>query len=316
MSILSTYASIDVGGPCKIKDNNLYYYFENGVKITPQPIWRALPSTLGGESDDNLVDLTYKISGTPKSVWKATTPQAVSYAAAFLPTALTNFTYTGVPLLGATNNVVNIISTNAKGFDFKRCVLTKMPTVYYGLGKPLWGEVEWTGFWQNGFALNDAAAFYAENTTAWAQTDYPVDHQEQIAQLIWGAVSGWTSVFAEEGFSHTHESKLQPVKQGNVTVDMKVLGYRAMLAFKPQQPTTTQLLAALALQGAGGGIGTRRSANANDAVISLDGSTAFITLKAMGLRTGVFEFDNKLNRHGDFTLVTAQQTPGNRIVIA
>jgi hypothetical protein len=313
MNILSTYAQIDVGGPCYILDNGIKFYFDGGVKITPVPVWRALPSSVAGEEDDNLVDLTYKITGTPKSVWKA----PVNYTTEFLPASLTNFTYTGLPLLGTANNVVSIVSPAASGgFTFNRATLTKMPTVYYGLGKPLWGEAEWTGFWQNGFALNDPAAFYTLNNTVWNQADYPVTHQEQLAQLIWGAVADWSSVFAEEGFQHSHELKLNPIKQGNITVDMKLQGYRAMLKFQPQQPTTTQLMAALAYQNAGGGIGTRRSANANDAVITLDGVTPFITLKSMGLRVGEFEFDNKLNRHGEFSLVTALTAPGNRLVIA
>jgi hypothetical protein len=108
--------------------------------------------------------------------------------------------------------------------------------------------------------------------------------------------------------------KLDPVKQGNVTVDHKVNGYRGMMAFTPQQPTTAQLLAALAYQGAGGGLGTRRSSNAADLVIN--GAAATVTLKNSAPRTGIFNFDNKLNRHGEFTFVTALKVPGTRLVFA
>jgi len=92
-----------------------------------------------------------------------------------------------------------------------------------------------------------------------------------MCTAAWGAVTGFTAMFAEEGFQLSHELKLDEVKQGNVTVDHKVNGYRGMVDFLPQQPTTTQLLTALKLQGSGGGIGIRRSSNKADLVVAGSG---------------------------------------------
>jgi len=309
MSLATAYAQITIGGPCKITDGGNSFYFETGVKITPKPTWRAIPSSVAGEQDDTLVDLVYEISGRPSAVWNAT------YQGEFLPATLTNFTTTGVPLLGATNNAVAIIGADGNGFTFTRAVLTKMPSLFIGLGKPLFNsDAVWTAYLGNGNALTDTNAFYTLNTTAWSQSDYPTEHMETLGQLAWTA-TGWTSVFAEEGFMLTHESKLQPVKQGNITIDHKVIGYRGLLSFTPQQPTTAQLMAALGYQGTSAGIGSRRSANVNDAVVSF-GSSNSITLKSAGLRVGSFNFDNTLNRHGEFSLVTALTTPGTRLALA
>lgn len=297
---------ITIGGPCKATDGTNIIYFEDAVKLTPQPVYRAIPSNVAGEQDDVLTDLTWKITGRPKAIWSS------GYRSVLLPSALTNFSVTGTPLCSTTNPSLTIIGADSKGFTFTRAPLTKMPNVFFGLGKPLWNsDAEWTGMIGHGKALTDADAFYSENTTAWDQSDFPTGHQEAMATLAWGAVTGWSNVYAEDGFMLTHESKLEAVKQGGVTVDQKVIGYRGMLSFTPQQPTTTQLLTALGLQGTSRGIGTRRSVNANDAVITA-GSLSF-TLKSAALKEGAFNFDNKLNRHGEFALITALTTPGTRI---
>ena len=298
---------IDVGGPCKISDNGVIIYFEGGVKLTPHPTWRASGTSVGGEHDDTLVDLYYTITGTPKAVWNAT------YQGALLPAAYTNWTVAGARLCGAANRTVSIIGSDGHGFDMVRGCLTKMPTVYAGVGKALYGEIEYTCFIGQGMALTDAGAFYTENTTAWTQADYPTSHQEQVCTAAWGAVAGWTSIFAEDGFGLSHDFGTAAVKQGNMTVDFRIQKYRAMLAFLPQQPTTAQLLAALAFQGAGGGVGMRRSANAADFVVA--GTGLSITVKSAGLNRGLFVFDAKANRPGEFGMITAQTLPGTRLVL-
>jgi len=299
---------ITVGGPCKITDNSQVIYFDGPVKITPQPVWRAIPSAIGGEHDDVLVDLTYKITGTPKSVWTS------GVRGILLPAALHSFSAAGARIIGAANRAVTVNGSDAQGFTFTRAVLTKMPDVYMGLGKGLYGECEWTAFIGHGKALVDVDAFYATNTTAWSASDFPTSHQEQMCTAAWGAVTGFTSLFAEEGFQLTHELKLDEVKQGNVTVDFKVNGYRGMIDFLPQQPTTAQLLTALSFQGASAGIGVRRSANKADLVVA--GSGISVTLEDASPRTGEFVFDNKLNRHGNFKFVTAATEPGTRLTFA
>jgi hypothetical protein len=127
-------------------------------------------------------------------------------------------------------------------------------------------------------------------------------------------VSGWDTVFAEDGFALSHEFGTSPVKQGNMTVDYRIQKYRAMMSFLPEQPTTTQLLAALGFQGGSGGVGMRRSANAADFVVA--GTGFSLTVKSAGLNKGLFVFDSKANRPGEFGMITAQTQPGTRLVLA
>ena len=301
-------SQINVGGPCKLNDNGSVIYFDEGVKITPQPVWRAIPSSVGGEQDDTLVDLTYKITGRPKAVWNST------YRGALLPDGFINWSTAGGLLCGAANRSVSVLGSDAHGFTFTRACLTKMPEVFLGLGSSLYGEVEYTAFVGTGKALTDVDAFCAENTTAWVQTDYPTANQEQLCTAAWGAVTGWDTVYAENGFKLTHELKTNPVKQGNITVDQRIQSYRAMMSFTPQEPSTTQLLAAFGLQGASAGIGTRRSANVNALVVS--GTGISVTVNGAGLNKGEFVFDSKANRHGEFGMITALSVPGTRLVFA
>lgn len=297
--------SINVGGPCKITDNAIVFYFEGGVVIEPQAQLRGIPSALAGEDDDVLVDLFYKIRGQPKAIWTSNSRSIL------LPSALHSFSAAGARLIGAANRALTVNGSDANGFTFTRAQLTKMPDLNLGVGMSLYGEAEWTAFIGHGKSLVDADAFYALNTTAWSQADYPTTHLEEVFTAAWGAVTGFTAMFAETGFKLTHELKLDPVKQGNVTVDYRVNGYRGMVSFNPQQPTTAQLKSALALDNTAGGIGARRSANAADLVIT--GASGSVTLKGCAPRTGKFVFDNKENRHGEFAFVNALTTPGTRL---
>jgi len=302
-------SQINVGGPCKITDGAAVIYTEGDVKLEPVPTYRGIPSSVGGEQDGTLVDLVYKISGVAKPVWTS------AIRAALLPSAYYNFTTTGARLIGAANRAVTILGADGEQYALTRAIVTKMPNLFLGLGKSLFDGFEYTAFIGQGKAVTDADAFYTQSTgVAWSQADYPTTHQEALCQAAWGAVTGWSAMFAEEGFTLSHELKLEPVKQGNITVDFRVNGYRAMFAYKPQQPTSAQLLTALGLQGTSMGIGTRLSSRANDFVVT--GSGISVTGSSMALNKGQFIFDGKLNRHGEFGMITALTTPGNRLTLA
>jgi len=299
---------INVGGPCKLSDNGTIIYFEDGLKITPTPTYRDVPSDVAGDHDQTLVDLVYKITGRPKAVWTS------GYRAALLPTAYTNWTTAGGLCCGSANRSLIVLGADANGFTFTRGCLTKMPDLFLGLGNPLYSEIEYTAYIGTGKVVTDTDAFYTLNTTAWDQTDYPTANQEQLCTLAWGAVTGWDTVYAQEGFKLTHEFKTTPIKQGNITVDQRIQSYRAMLSFTPQQPTTAQLLTAFGLQSASNGIGSRRSGNVADAVIT--GTGISVTAKSAGMNKGEFIFDSKANRHGEFGMITALTAPGTRLAFA
>ena len=303
------YSLINVGGPCKITDGAAVIYTEGDVVLEPMPHWRAIPSSLGGEQDSVLVDLVWKISFTPKPIYDANT------RAALLPSAYYNWTATGGRIIGAANRSVVVLGSDGERYTFTRAIVTKMPSLYLGLGKSLYDQVEYTAFLGQGKLVTDTDAFYTQATAvAWSQADYPTGHQEVICTGAWGAVTGWGTVFAEDAFTLNHELHLEPVKQGNITVDYRIGGYRAMLAFKPQGPTSAQLLSGIALQGVSSGIGVRLSTNANDFVVT--GTGISVTVSKAALYRGTFHFDGKTNRHGEWGMITALTAPGNRLTLA
>lgn len=286
---------ITIGGPCKITDPNGVIYTEGDVVLEVNPTWRDIESAVLGPQDKVSVDNHWTAKFTPKSVWTS------GYRAVLMPSAFYNYGVTGVRMIGAANRSITINGADGAGFTLTRAVVTEMPSLFYGLGQSLWGAATITAFLGHGKALTDADAFMTVNTTAWDQSDYPTGHQEQMATLAWGAVTGWSSVFAETGFKHSHELKKEIVRQGNVMVDYRISGYRAMIAFTPQQPTTAQLLAALTVHNSG--IGARMTANAQNAVITASGLSA--TLYSTALEKLPFHFDNKMSRHGEIQLITA-----------
>jgi hypothetical protein len=283
---------IVIGGPCKITDPNGTIYTEGDVTLEPRPVFRDVESAVLGAQDKVITDLTWEITFKPKSIW------TTAYRAVLLPSGFYNYAAAGGLICGTSNRTINIIGADGNGFDITRGVITQMPSLYFGLGNSVFDQAKITAFIGQGKALTDSDAFLVANTTAWSQTDYPTGHQEALCTLAWGSVTGFDTVYAEEGFKLTHELKTAPVKQGNITVDMKVISYRGALSFKPQEPTTAQLLSGFAPT-----IGSRRSANANNAIIS--GSNIGCTLYSAAIEKVPFIFDSKMNRHGEIALVTS-----------
>lgn len=313
--------AIVIGGPCKITDSTTVFYTESDVRLVPEVDWRAIPSSLAGNIDSIIQNLRWVVRFTPKSVY--------AYNGALCPTAYFNWTVSGARMFGTGNRAVTILGSDGQQYALTRAKVTKVPDIYCGLGKSMWGEVEYTAFPGTGLALNDATLFYTASTgVSWTQTDYAAlaaAHQEAICSAAWGAGTGFTKIFAEEGFAISHELATEPVKQGNVTVDFKIVSYRAMVRFKPQGVGLTEALLLAASQFASGsnlGIGTRMTqnslANCHDFVVT-DGAGAGsinITMASMAIQGGEFVFDGKLNRFGEFAFITANTAPGNRLVFA
>lgn len=301
----SNFAQITVGGPCKLTDalGNVIY-FESNVTLTPKPKYRDVMSSITTKDDQTLVDLVWEIDGTPKSIWTA------NYRASLLPALYTNFAYGGNRIIGAQNNAMTILGTDGEGWAITRGAITKMPNVYHGLGKSLYSAAQWTAFLGNGNNLTDANAFMVPTTgNAWSQADFPAGNQEAECTASWApaGVTGFTNMFAQEGFELQHELELADVKQGNITVDKRIIGYRGMMVFKPEGPTTLQLNGQFP-----GAIGTRLSAGAADFVVSMGGGFSSTLKSAMPYR-GKYNFDAKLLRHDEYAFVTALQQPGTRL---
>ena len=296
----SDFSKITIGGPCKITDVATVIYTEGNVTITPKPVYREIPSSLTTKDDQILIGLTYEIDYTPKSIWNS------SYRGVLLPTAYTNFATGGARLIGAANRAVTIIGADGEQHLFTRAAVTKMPNVFFGLGKSVYGAAQHTAFLGNGNALTDADAFVVVSTGAtWDQSDFPIGHQEAECTAAWTG-TGFTSIFAQEGFELQHEVDWADVKQGNIVVDKRIVGYRGMMVFKPEGPSTVQLVGAFP-----GNIGTRLSAGAADFVVTGSGITG--TLKSAMPYRGKYNFDNKMLRHDEFAFVTALATPGTRL---
>lgn len=301
-------SQITIGGPCKVTDAGTVLYFEDDVVLTPNPVYRDVENQLTGMEDGTLVDLTWTLSGRPMAIWDS------NYRGALLPAAYLDFTAGGGRIIGAVNRAVQIDGADGERYILHRAGLTQMPELYLGLGLPLYGEAQWTGYIKTAAALTDADAFITHSTgQVWSQADFPTGHLEALCTAAWGAVTGWTSLYAEEGFRIAHELGLREVKQGNITVDQVITNYRAACLFTPQQPTSAQLITALKLD-TGGGIGTRRSANAADFVIT--GSGISVTVEGAAPQSGSFAFSNQQNRHGEWGMVTSLATPGARLTLA
>ena len=300
----SDFSKITVGGPCKITDVATVIYTEGNVTITPKPVYRDVPSSLTTKDDQILIGLTYEIDYTPKSIWTS------GYRAVLLPAALTNFSAGGARLIGAANRAVTILGADGEQHVFTRAIATKMPNVFFGLGKSVYSAAQHTAFLGNGKALTDADAFVVQTTgVAWDQSDFPNGHQEAECQATWGAVTGFASMFAQDGFELQHELELADVHQGSLVVDKRIVGYRGMMVFKPEGPTTAQLIGQFP-----GTIGSRLSASAADLVVTGSGISG--TLKSCMPYRGKYNFDNKLLRHDEVAFVTALAAPGARLAFA
>ncbi len=194
---------------------------------------------------------------------------------------------------------------NGDKITLTAAIISKMPGLFLGMEKPMLGDIEFTGIVGDGMNPEDANSYY---TIATGQTYTPValnvgNAKRQRYTGAWGAITGFTAIQAQAGWSIDWDLELSGVPVQGLDRDFRFLGLRAMAKCIPHGPSLAQIDTNLLMQGSGATEGSRGSGGTiGDLVIT--GSGVSVTLKKVAMLKAGAEFGGKPLRNGEMGFVT------------
>lgn len=151
-----------------------------------------------------------------------------------------------------------------RGYVFQNAAITKVPSLTVSSSKTVLGEVTWTCYRKFRFdPATDSTAFYTEISVAPA-VDLTFDPDAIVTgagTLAWGATAPWSAIALDENGAAIEISLgLEPVvDQVAGIVSHRVTSVDASCKFRAKNLTEAEIFAKAVLQGAGAGVGRRRS---------------------------------------------------------
>jgi len=135
--------------------------------------------------------------------------------------------------------------------------------------------------------------------------------QAQAWSGAWGTRTGFTAIVPQDFWEVSCNLKLDPVKPGGRTLDMKVTGAEWMAKCRPLGPTTAQMLTELGLQGTGAVQGRRLeilgdATTAPDLTLTGPASKSVILNQAALVSAG-YVFGDKELEAGEIGFVTTTE---------
>lgn len=286
-----------IGGPCKIVRSAATIFTKDDVnwEIVDESV--DVDTSMHGDAIDEVtVNSMIKVTGTPWGAWES--------LATLLPSAYTTPTI-GSRIMGDADVPLVVTGTDGQILTAIATGITKLPDLYLGVDKTIFGQMEWTGVVGDAKDMQTADSLYTITSGAYSDSTFAkTNFKQQLYTAAWGSKTGFTAFQAQEGWTLTHELKLEPIKMQSRIVDFKIIGYRLMAKCKPFGPTQAQIESQLKVQGTGADAGHLRSANAADLVITGASGAVVATLKNAGLKGGNFVFGNKPLRNGEFAWVS------------
>lgn len=290
-----------IGGPCKTTFGGATIFSKSDVPWEVNVQSADVDTSMHGDRiDESVYDATVKVTVEGWGDW--------SSLAVILPTSYTQpvigsriMTDADVPLVCAGNDgngaSAQILTMIAAG-------ITKLPDLYLGVDKPIFGPMEFTGVVGTGLDMETASSLYTISAGAYSDATFAyTNFKQQRYSAAWTGKTGFTAFQAQDGWTISHDLKLEPVKIQGRTVDFKIIGYQCMAKCAPIGPSQANIDAELRVQGVGNPQGHRLGANGADLVITgVSGVT--VTLKNAAMKGGGFRFGNKVLRNGEFAWVS------------
>ena len=191
-----------------------------------------------------------------------------------------------------------IIGNDGTRITLHNAAVSKMPSLVLSSIATLWGDVEFECFAKNGIAWSTAASLYTIDTATFADSGFdPADILTQPYAFTWGAAP-WASVYTKTGIKVDPTLSLEAVEDdasGILTRRISALAFTAKA--QPMGPSLSDLMTAIALQGAGATRG--RSLAGSD--YNIEGTGVYVRLYAAALVGGPALWSSKLDRMGELT---------------
>lgn len=208
----------------------------------------------------------------------------------------------GQPSAPATDVPTVVTGSDGATHTLKNTAITGLPSLRLHPEQGAIGPVTITAIIGNSKNWTDSDAFYEVGSggtytdSTWVSSD-PLRQQYSAA---YGSVTGLTDFQAVDGFNVDFRMTVNPIVVGGITRDLKFGGLEVMVRCIPAKPTTANLLTALKVDAASGGL-TGRSlfAIANSLVLTGSDGTAHVTIPKATIYTGAFNFSGARLRTGE-----------------
>ena len=279
-----------VRGPGTVAFNGVKLFDASGITAEVDSTTKEIPSSIAGTLDTIKTDQVGKISLTPIG----------NVSAEILATLFPSWIQKpviGQSVFGSTDKPLVVSSMAGTKVTFNAAALTKCPDLMLSPVVTAFGGVEFTALLANGKLPDEAGAFYAVTSAAYADGEPPRDNLSGFHYQ--GTFGSLTIPDTEAGWTVTVEPNLNPVmtdSQG--TIDYTLGGVTVRARCVPLGLSESQILAALPVaKGRGASVATT-----DDLVISSSGGLT-VTLKNAALVTGPIQWGTTQLRAGEIGFV-------------
>lgn len=229
-------------GTVKIGAAGPTFYDKDGISAELAATRFAISSSAQGIIDNRRDDVIGKIAFTP---------------AGFLSSAAAAALYPyGNPVIGASIFTGSDVPSYVHGVDgrlltFHCSAITKMPDLYLGATKTLFGAAEVSAIYKDNTAPATDNSIYTESASAFAHAaQASATHVTQAYAAVWGDVLA--SILTLSGWTISFDLGLRPVVVDDVgTIDMLIENVGVMARCTPYNLAPADILTQLKLQGTG-----------------------------------------------------------------
>lgn len=286
-----------VRGPAIVTYNDVTMYTESDIIVTPNIETIKIPSSVYGDADVRLSDISHSITFSPIGKW--------AYRTAILPHATPRI---GDSIFGATARDLVIQTRAGKRITYKRAAVTKMPDIHFGTVAPLFGQVTLQTFGDPTVEWSDAAKHAVIAAMDFDDNSFdPGDIVTQPYSLAWGAESPWNDFSTENGVDVSFDLATAPVRVDNDgTVDLTLENLVVTAKFAPVGVSEADILSLLKIQGDGVARGlSLGNINSNSLVIA--GTGVHFTIYRAAPIAGPTRFGRTILRAGEVAMISTRQ---------
>lgn len=291
-------------GPAAVKIGSTYIYFKDGLKLSTEVKTFNVEAD-GFGSDPRYDDIMLMLSGTPSGMW---TTGLLSILYPWLnPTS-------GTSIFGASDTALVILPLNGTDdkITFPSYGVSKMPSLTLSAGRTAFGEIEFSLPVKNNTAWSDSAARFAIAS----QVSFP-DSSFAFASIptvpysvsLSGASSPWDAIVTKAGVQVDFGLKLSDIKlDSDGTVDRRISDLEVSVKLAAANPTMSEILAKLALQGSGVARGVSFAAGGADMTITGGVGNPIVVVKGARLKSAPLNFNSKDLLSGDLTFAATRSS--------
>ena len=209
----------------------------------------------------------------------------------------------GASMFGSADVPFIAHGADAALFTALAVAVTKMPGVLFAANKTLIGAAGFRGILGTGAAPDDSNQYltYAASGGTFADSGFSLSAiKTQLYTAAWGAVSGFTTLYGEEGFSlDFNMGSKEMFVAGFGTIDSRVQTVEAVLKCKPMGPTGAQVLAALKFAGSGNALGSSRQAGSAQLTLTGADGIVYLTMPKATMVEAGYRFGDDVLRNGE-----------------